>query len=110
MTLLNSQLPQTLLDAIFWIAAVGCVVAQFFILRAVWRVAPIVSAVHTVPAPRRALEVAWAILPALMLLGAFVGAWQLMHPSTPTPVPIVTAPTALALPAARVQSTGPGYR
>ena len=74
-------LPGPVLDVIFWIAAAACVVAQWFILRAVWRVIPSVTGAPNVPVPRRAQEIAWAILPALLMLGAFVGAWRTMHPS-----------------------------
>lgn len=77
--LLSTALPPSVLVAIFWVAAAGCVVAQFFILRAVWKVAPISSEAHTVPAPRRGVEIFWAILPALLMLGAFIGAWRMMH-------------------------------
>lgn len=101
MTTLNSSLPTGLLLAIFWIGAAGCVVAQFFILRAVWRVAPIILDSHTVPAPRRVMEVAWAILPAFLLLGAFVGAWQLMHPSESTPTTPTTTASAEFVPVVR---------
>lgn len=97
---LNSSLPPGLLLAIFWIAAAGCAVAQFFILRAVWRVAPIILDTHTVPAPRRVMEVAWAILPAFLLLGAFWGAWQVMHPSESTPTPPSTTVSAESAPVA----------
>lgn len=81
MTFLTSSLPPTLLSAIFWIAALGCAVAQFYIIRAVVRVAPLEAPVHDVPAPHRPVEIFWAVLPALMLVGAFVGAWLVMHPS-----------------------------
>ncbi len=67
-------------DALFVLAAVSCVVAQYFIIRAVWRVVPAETGSPSVPAPRRASEMAWAILPALLIGAAFVGAWRVMHP------------------------------
>lgn len=73
-------IPPAVLDLLFWVAAVACVVSQFFILRAVWRVVPAVTGSPSVPAPRRASEVFWAVLPTLLMLGAFVGAYRLMHP------------------------------
>ena len=75
-----SLLPSAVLDVIFWIAVAACIIAQWFILRAVWRVIPSVTGSPNVPMPRRASEIAWAILPALLLAGAFFGAWRTMHP------------------------------
>jgi heme/copper-type cytochrome/quinol oxidase subunit 2 len=72
-----------MLDVIFWIVAAACIIAQWFILRAVWRVIPAASVAPSVPMPKRASEIAWAILPALLLAAAFVGAWRSMHPASP---------------------------
>ncbi|MEQ1692438.1 MAG: hypothetical protein ABMA00_14190 [Gemmatimonas sp.] len=66
-------------DTLFWIAATACVVAQFFIVRAVWKVLPSVTGAPNVPIPRRALEVLWVLLPIVLLVGAFFGAWRRMH-------------------------------
>ncbi|MBP6774672.1 MAG: hypothetical protein KA154_16865 [Gemmatimonadaceae bacterium] len=79
-----AMLPTPVLDALFWVAAVACLVSQVFILRAVWRVVPSVTGSPDVPAPKRASEMAWALLPTLLLLGAFAGAWRLMHPPVPS--------------------------
>jgi hypothetical protein len=68
-------------DVLFVLAAALCVVAQYFILRAVWRVVPSETGSPSVPMPRRASEMAWAFLPTVLMVGAFVGAWRLMHPS-----------------------------
>lgn len=92
-------------DAIFWIAVASCAVAQLFIIRAVFRTAvrpPASDASRSdvtpgaaaptpadlrparlVPMPRRPIEIAWAILPAVLMIAAFVGAWRLMHPDSP---------------------------
>ncbi len=94
---LLSTVPPFVLDAIFWIAAVSCVVAQFFILRAVWRVVPSITGSPNVPAPRRAPEVFWALLPTLLLIALFIGAWRVRHPSSPAIVnPAVTPTTTRA--------------
>jgi len=72
-----------LLDGLFWVSVVCCAIAQLFILRAVVRTLPPRSAsadAPNVPMPHRAQEIAWAILPAFLLAGAFYGAWRLMHP------------------------------
>ena len=92
-------------DAIFWIAVAFCAVAQLFIIRAVIRTAVRSSAISpslpdaelpgaptansaarastSMPVPRRSIEIAWAILPAALMIAAFVSAWRLMHPGTP---------------------------
>jgi hypothetical protein len=79
-----------ILDAIFWVAAFGCALAQFFIIRAVLRPAaalpaesPLRSPASTLPVRRqsgRIQEIVWAVLPSLLLAGAFVLAWRVMHP------------------------------
>lgn len=83
------------LDALFWIATAACVVAQFFILRAVFAPespAPVGSpaeagrAAGRLRAPSRPLEIAWAILPAVGLGLVLWWAWQLQHPSASNPV------------------------
>ena len=59
----------SLADAAFWAAVASCAVAQVAIVRSV------------VLAPkRRAIELAWAVLPALGLGAALVMTWRRMHP------------------------------
>ena len=65
----------SLAEAIFWIAALACVVAQIALL---W------SSLSTkgeqrselVPVSRRSTELAWAILPALVLSVLLVATWR----------------------------------
>jgi len=74
-----------LLDGLFWMTVVCCIVAQLFILRAVFRVLPPRSATAEasgVPAPHRTQEIVWAILPAFLLAAVLIGAWQLLHPGS----------------------------
>ncbi len=74
-----------LLDALFWVAVVGCAISQLFILRAVFRTLPPRSSspdAPSVPVPNRPQEIAWAILPAFLLVAVFLGAWRVMHPVT----------------------------
>lgn len=66
-------------NVLFWIAATACVVAQYFIVRAVWKVLPAVTGAPNVPVPRRALELVWVLLPIVLLAGAFFGAWRRLH-------------------------------
>jgi len=73
------------------------VVAQYFIVRAVVRVVPSETGSPHVPSPNKALEIAWAILPALLMVAVFVGAWRQMHAASRidlTPVTYHRAPHA----------------
>ena len=84
-----------ILDALFWIAVLGCAVAQFFIIRAVLRPSaglpaesPLRTPSSAVPVRRqsgRVQEIIWAVLPSLLLAAAFVLAWRVMHPPADVP-------------------------
>jgi hypothetical protein len=67
------SLSLSLREAIFWIAAVTCIIAELAILRSTLRVSRGTTEVaagveSTVPRGRPAAEIIWAILPALVLL------------------------------------------
>ena len=72
--------PVPVLQVLFWTGALACLIAQFFIVRAVWKVIPSVTGSPSVPEPRRALELLWVLLPVVLLSAAFVGAWRNLHP------------------------------
>lgn len=73
-------------EAIFWIAAVCCLVAQVAIIRSALRPHGPTPGSEQVPRPRTGLEVVWTVLPALVLIGVFVLTWHAMHqPTVPTP-------------------------
>ena len=55
---------------LFWAAALVCGVAHAAILASVVR-----------SAPRRRLEIAWAVIPALVLAAVLVMTWRRMHVS-----------------------------
>lgn len=90
-------MPMPVRDGLLIVAAVSCVVAQYFILRAVWRVVPSETGSPSVPAPRRASEMAWALLPTVLLLAAFALAWRTMHPSTSAPSAPVASTASVAV-------------
>ena len=73
-------MPFSLADAIFWIAVACCAVAQIAILRSVV-ISPSRAANDGAPASpvRRAMEVAWAILPGIALALVMVWTWRTMH-------------------------------
>jgi hypothetical protein len=65
----------SLAEAIFWIAALACVAAQFALLRSSFRIRED-SKSELVPASPRSVELAWAILPALALCVLLFMTWR----------------------------------
>ena len=70
-----------LADAIFWIAVASCTVAQVAILRSIFNTAPQGAPAATPGAPRihRAMEIVWAIVPAVALAAVLLFTWRAMH-------------------------------
>jgi hypothetical protein len=66
---------QPLADAIFWIGALACVLAEIAILRSTY-VARGVEKSSLVPASSRGGEIAWAIIPAIVLAALLGSTWQ----------------------------------
>ncbi len=66
---------QPLAEAIFWIAAVACAVAEMAILRFTFRARRIQQS-DLVPIASRRGEIAWAIVPAVALSFLLVATWQ----------------------------------
>ena len=66
---------QPLAEAVFWIAALACVVAEIEILRSTYA-ARRVEKSDLVPASSRGGEIAWAIIPAIVLSFLLVVTWQ----------------------------------
>jgi heme/copper-type cytochrome/quinol oxidase subunit 2 len=65
-------------DVIFWAAAACCALSQAAIVRSALRARaqrPDGSA-----SPPRAIEVAWTIVPALVLVLVLVITWRVLHP------------------------------
>ncbi len=72
-------MPFRLTDVIFWFSVVSCALAQAAILRSVI-IAPARASASRAGSPgRRALEVAWALLPGVALVAVFVLTWRVMH-------------------------------
>ena len=63
-------LPPIVATILFWAAALVCGVAHVAIVASVLR-----------SAPRRRLEIAWAVIPAMALAVVLVVTWRGMHPS-----------------------------
>jgi hypothetical protein len=54
----------------------ACVIAQWFILRAVFRTLPLLPSSSQVPTPHRLTEILWVVLPVGGLVALFVGAYR----------------------------------
>jgi heme/copper-type cytochrome/quinol oxidase subunit 2 len=90
-------------DAIFWIAAACCLVAQVAIVRSTLIPHVPGPGSERVPRPRTIVEAVWVLLPALALIGVFALTWRAIHEQPAVlemrvaqPVPIVPAPGAAA--------------
>jgi heme/copper-type cytochrome/quinol oxidase subunit 2 len=66
---------QPLAEALFWIAALACVVAEIAILRSTYE-ARRVEKSDLVPSASRGGEITWAVIPAVMLAFLLVATWQ----------------------------------
>jgi heme/copper-type cytochrome/quinol oxidase subunit 2 len=67
-------------DILFWIAVVCCVVAQVAIARSTLGArARGVEVRPGVPRPRRSIEIAWTVIPAIGLALALVLTWRAIH-------------------------------
>jgi heme/copper-type cytochrome/quinol oxidase subunit 2 len=76
---LSLIIPRFLSDIIFWLAAVCCALSQAAIVRSALRARaqrPDGSA-----SPSKPIEVAWTVLPALMLALVLVFTWRAIHPA-----------------------------
>jgi len=70
-------MPTTLAEILFWSASAVIVVAQFFILRSTRRGMKLGP-----PGSGSVLEWAFAIVPAICLVGLLVWTWHTMHAGT----------------------------
>ena len=66
---------QPLAEAVFWIAAIACAVAEIAILRSTFAV---LRPKDSTVAGRsgRGAEIAWGVIPALALVGILAATWQ----------------------------------
>lgn len=76
---IDSLLSPTISTALFWLAVAICLVAQLYILRAVFRALPAAPTNSAVPAPRRWAEIVQVLLPIAGLAAFFFGAWRALH-------------------------------
>ena len=62
--------------AFFWIAVLSCTAGQAMILRSTFRARAHRAPAEGVASPRFAAELAWAVLPAVMLAATLVVTWR----------------------------------
>lgn len=94
-------MPISFADAIFWLGVASCAIAQIAILRSVIRTRRVreTAGGPGVPQPRFAVEVAWAVVPAIVLAMLLVATWRTMHPAAPASQPIAARAVGATNPA-----------
>jgi heme/copper-type cytochrome/quinol oxidase subunit 2 len=78
-------MPSRFADLIFWSAAVCCIVAQVAVVRSAVRSPMAPGPDANVTMPRRSSEVAWTIIPGIVLLLLLVATWRAIHASVAMP-------------------------
>jgi len=74
----------TLADALFWGCVAAVTVAQVALFRSAIRIAGPRARTPDVPvASRPAMELIWAVVPAVVLVLTILWAWRTMHPAAP---------------------------
>ncbi|HEY0529388.1 MAG TPA: hypothetical protein VGD02_11205 [Gemmatimonadaceae bacterium] len=68
---------QPVAEAIFWVAALACVIGELMILRSSFAVTRKTQS-KLVPSAPRSGELAWAIIPAIGLVAVLFFTWQRM--------------------------------
>ena len=75
-----ARMPEAAADLVFWIALACCAVAQIAIIRSVLLATPHASSTaEAMPKSGRFAEIAWAVLPGVMLGLVFWATWRAMH-------------------------------
>ena len=68
-------------DGLFWLSVACCAIAQFFILRSVGAARRAPEPAASLPRQRSALEMLWAVLPAIGLAVLLVFTWRAVRAS-----------------------------
>jgi heme/copper-type cytochrome/quinol oxidase subunit 2 len=75
-------------DGLFWLSVACCALAQFFIIRSVGAARRASAPAAAMPRQRGALEMLWAVLPAVGLAVLLVFTWRAVRSaSADTPPP-----------------------
>lgn len=80
-----SRMSPTIASATFWVAAACCVIAQLALIVSAIR-APMRGSAESagVAMPRRSIEIAWTIVPAVGLALLLFFTWRAVHPPVMT--------------------------
>ena len=78
-------------DGLFWLSVACCAIAQFFILRSVGAARRAPEPAASLPRQRSAMEMLWAVLPAIGLAVLLVFTWRAVRASNAS----APAPTSL---------------
>jgi hypothetical protein len=84
----SAPLPQMRLsfaDGLFWSSVACCAVAQYLILRSVGGRRHLPEPSARLPRQRGAVELLWALVPAVALAALFVVTWRTMHRPAESP-------------------------
>lgn len=101
-------MPISFADAIFWVGVVSCAIAQIAILRSVLRTRRARETGPGVPPPRFAVEVAWAVVPAIALAFLLVATWRTMHPVSSAARPTSSRVVGMVAPLTHSPTPGSG--
>jgi heme/copper-type cytochrome/quinol oxidase subunit 2 len=75
-------------DGLFWLSVACCALAQFFIIRSVGAARRATPPTASLPKQRGAVEMLWAVLPAVGLAVLLVFTWRAIRAVNPeVPVP-----------------------
>ena len=77
---------------LFWVSVACCLIAQLFIVRSVLGARHLPSPEATVPRARAALELFWAVVPAVALAVLLVFTWRAVqaHQASRTSVAVLS--------------------
>jgi heme/copper-type cytochrome/quinol oxidase subunit 2 len=71
-----SHMPSLFANGLFWMSVACCAVAQIFIIRSVRGARYVPEPTATVPRSRHAVEMLWAVLPAVGLVVLLAFTWR----------------------------------
>ena len=70
-----------LADGLFWLSVACCAIAQFYIVRSIRGTRHLPEPSASVPRSRDAVELVWAVLPAIGLGVLLFFTWRAIHPT-----------------------------
>lgn len=77
-------MPFSFAAGLFWVSVACCALAQFFIIRSVSAARRAAPPATTLPKQRGAMEMLWAVLPAVGLAVLLLFTWRAIRANVPT--------------------------